>query len=260
KLFWFFTYNAFKDIKNEDPSTFNRTVPTQAMRDGNFSDLLSLPNPNRYVIYDPNSIASDANRATHFVRTPFQGNQIPKGRFVNPSYDAITKLYPLPNNPPGAGQEPVNNYLASQTPYNWTYHAFSNRVDYQISARWRMFGRWSENDFGPEDRADWTYETARGLNVNGLVRNNNAGNVDVVFVQSSTTVWDLNVAMDQFREGNVQPKALSYKPSDIGLPAYLDQKAGARHILPQMAVSGYTTISPSGYSTWTRTRPLTAKL
>jgi hypothetical protein len=28
KLFWFFTYNAFKDIKTEDPSTFNRTVPT----------------------------------------------------------------------------------------------------------------------------------------------------------------------------------------------------------------------------------------
>ena len=28
RLFWFFTYNAFKDVKVEDPSNFNRTVPT----------------------------------------------------------------------------------------------------------------------------------------------------------------------------------------------------------------------------------------
>jgi hypothetical protein len=260
KLFWFVTYNAFKDVKTEDPSTFNRTVPTQGMRNGDFSDLLSLPNSARYVIYDPTTVIADPARATHYVRTPFPGNAIPKSRFANPSYEAITKLYPLPNNSPGPGQDPVNNYLASKTPYNWNYYAYSSRMDYQISDKLRMFGRWSINDFGPEDRGDWTYETARGLNVGGLVRNNKGGNVDMVYTQSSSTVWDFNIAMDQFREGSIQPTALSYKPSDIGLPAYLDQKAGAQHILPQMAVSGYTTISPSGYSTWTRTRPVTMKL
>ena len=123
-----------------------------------------------------------------------------------------------------------------------------------------MFGRWSFNDFGPEDRGDWTYESARGLNLGGLVRNNKGGNIDVVYTQSATTLWNFNVAMNQFREGNIQPKALEYKPSDIGLPSYLDQKAGALSLLPQMAVAGYTTISPGGYSTWTRTRSLTAKL
>jgi hypothetical protein len=260
KLFWFFTYNAFKDVKNEDASTFNKTVPTANMRSGDFSDLLSLPNSTRYVVYDPATVMPDAARSTHYVRTPFPGNIIPKSRFVNPAYNAIAKLYPLPNNPPGAGQDPVNNYLASQTPYNWTYHAFSNRIDYQVSDRWRMFGRWSINDFGPEDRADWTYETARGLNQNGLVRNNKGGNFDIVYTQTSATVWDLNIAMDQFREGSVQQTAWSFKPSSIGLPSYLDQKAGAQSMLPQMAVSGYTTISPGGYSTWTRTRPVTMKL
>jgi hypothetical protein len=158
------------------------------------------------------------------------------------------------------GQQPVNNYLASKTPYNWDYKAYSNRVDYQLSDKVRMFGRWSYNNFGPEDRGDWTYESARGLNVGGLVRNNKGGNVDVVWTQSSSTVWDLNIAMDQFREGNIQPAALAFKPSDVGLPAYLDQKAGDLHILPQMAVSGYTTISPGGVSTWTRTRNMTYKL
>ncbi len=259
RLFWFFTYNAFKDIKNEDPSTFNRTVPTAAARNGDFSELLSLPNSAQYIVYDPISVKADDARNTHYVRTPFPGNVIPKNRFVNPAYDAITKLYPLPNNPPLAGQQPVNNYLASKTPYNWNYKAFSNRVDYQISNKMRMFGRWSYNNFSPEDRGDWTYETARGLNVGGLVRNNKGGNIDVVYSAGSTTVFDFNVGINQFREGNIQPYALSFKPSDIGLPKYLDDKAGANHILPLMNVNGYSQISPGGTSNWIRYRILTGK-
>ncbi len=260
KLFWFFTYNAFKDVKVEDPTNFNRTVPTGNARNGDFSEMLSLPNSTRYIVYDPITVVPDPNRASHFVRTPFPGNVIPKSRFVNPAYDAIAKLYPLPNNPPLPGREPVNNYLASKTPYNWDYKAYSNRIDYQVSDKVRMFGRWSYNNFGPEDRGDWTYETARGLNQNGLVRNNKGGNFDVVWTQNASTVWDFNFAMDQFREGSVQLTAWKYKPTDIGLPAYLDQKAGDLHILPRMDVNGYTVISPGGISTWTRTRMMTGKV
>lgn len=260
RLFWFFTYNAFKDIKTEDPSTFNRTVPTANARNGDFSELLSLPNPNQYIVYDPISVTADPARATHFIRTPFAGNVVPKNRFVNPSYDAITKLFPLPNVQIPPGQQPVNNYLASKTAFNWNYRAFSNRIDYQISDKLRMLGRWSYNNFSPEDRGDWTYETARGLNVGGLVRNNKGGNVDIVYTQSSSWVWDLNVGLNQFREGNIQPYALSFKPSDINLPKYLDDKAGAGHTLPLMNISGYSQISPSGISNWTRYRIFTAKL
>jgi hypothetical protein len=260
RLFWFFTYNAFKDVKVEDAANFNRTVPTLKAREGDFSDFLKISNnPTRYVIHDPTTITKDPARPNNFVRTPFPGNVIPKSRFVNPAYDAIMKLYPLPNVQIPVTQEPVNNYLASQTPYNWDYKAFSNRVDYQISDRWRTFGRWSFNEFGPEDRGDWTYETARTLNQNGLVRNNKGGNIDVVYSHSATTLWDFNVAMNQFREGNIQPKAREFKPSDLGLPVYMDQKAGDLTMLPQMAISGYTTISPAGYPTWTRYRQMTAK-
>lgn len=260
KLFWFFTYNAFKDVKVEDASTFNRTVPTLKAREGDFSEMLQLLNGARYTIHDPLTITRDPARPNNFVRTPFPGNIIPKSRFANPAFDQIMNLYPKPNVAIAPGQDPVNNYLASQTPYNWDYYAYSNRVDYQISDKWRMFGRWSINNFGPEDRADWTYETARGLNLNGLVRNNKGGNVDVVYSQSPTTLWNFNIASNQFREGSIQPKVLEFKPSDVGLPAYLDQKAGALTHLPQFSINGFTTISPGGISTWTRTRQNTAKV
>ena len=259
KLFWFFTYNAFKDVKNEEPSTFNRTVPTANARNGDFSELLSLPSPAQYIVYDPLTVVRDPARPSNYIRTPFPNNVIPKARFVNPAYDAITKLYPLPNNPPLPGQQPVNNYLSYKAPYNWDYKAYSNRMDYQISDKVRMFGRWSYNNFGPENRGDWTIESAPGLNIGGLVRNNKGGNIDLVYTQRSSTVWDFNIAANQFREGNIIPTALSYKPTDIGLPAYLDQKAAEQHILPLMNVSGYTAISTSGISTWTRYRIATGK-
>ncbi|HEY3440648.1 MAG TPA: carboxypeptidase-like regulatory domain-containing protein [Paludibaculum sp.] len=258
KLFWFFTYNGFKDIKVEDSTQFNRTVPTLGAREGNFADMLTLPNGARNQVYDPASTVPDPARPTHFIRTPFAGNVIPKSRFVNPAYNKIRDFYPLPNNTI-AGQDPNNNYLASMTPYNWDYKAYSNRVDYQINDKFRMYGRWSFNNFGPEDRGDWTYESARGLNLGGLVRNNKGGNVDLVYTQSGSTIWDFNVAINQFREGNIQPKALEYKPSDLGLPAYMDAKAAGQTILPQMNVNGYSTMGPGGITNWTRTRSQTFK-
>jgi hypothetical protein len=259
RLFWFLTYNGFKDVKVEDPTQFNRTVPTLKAREGDFSEMLALPNPTRYVVHDPITIRRDPARPNNFIRDPFPGNVIPKSRFVNPAYEFITKLFPKPNVTLAPGQEPVNNYLAAQTPYNWDYWAVSNRVDYQISNAWRMFGRWSANNFGPEDRLDWTYETMRGLNKNGLVRNNKGGNIDVVFTQSPTTLWDFNFGINQFREGSIQLKAREFKPSDLGLPTYLDDKAAGMKMLPLMNIAGYSQISPAGYGTWTRFRMMTFK-
>ncbi|MBM3812008.1 MAG: carboxypeptidase regulatory-like domain-containing protein [Acidimicrobiia bacterium] len=261
KMFWFFTYNGFKDVKVEDAANFNRTVPTLKNRDGDFSDLLLVRNnPARYIIHDPTSIVRDPARPNNFIRTPFPGNIVPRSRFANPAYDAYKNIYPVPNVAMPESEDPINNYLANQTPYNWDYYAYSNRIDYQISDKWRAFGRWSVNNFGPEDRGDWVYETARGLNLNGLVRNNKGGNLDIVYTQNPTTLWNFNIAINQFREGNIQPKALEFKPSSVGLPAYMDAKAGAQALLPQMTITDYSTVSPGGFNVWTRYRMATVKL
>jgi len=259
KLFWFFTYNAFKDIKTEDSAAFNRTVPTLNARQGIFTDMLSIPNGQRFIIHDPITIARDTARPNNFIRQAFPNNVIPRSRFANPAFDKIMALYPLPN-ATIPGQDPTNNYLANKTAYNWDYSAYSNRVDYNLSDKLRMYGRWSWNNFGPEDRGDWTYETARGLNLGGLVRNNVGGNFDVVYSKSANTIFNFNLASNQFKEGSIQPLARTFKPSDLGLPAYMDAKAGDQALLPQMNLNGYSTISPGGLPTFTRTRSINAKL
>ncbi|MBI3472937.1 MAG: carboxypeptidase regulatory-like domain-containing protein [Candidatus Solibacter usitatus] len=260
KLFFFFSWNGFKDVKSEDANSINRTIPTLANRQGDFSQLLSV-DAVRYQIYDPLTVRPDPDRATHYIRTPFAGNVIPRSRFINPMYDAYVKLLPKPNNDPtNPRQEPRNNYLATATPYNWDYTAYSNRIDYNHSSRHRFFQRWSWNDF-LEDRGDWTYESARGLHSNGLNRHNLGGTVDWVLTKSATTVFDFAVAANEFREGDRITTPLQFTPSSVGLPQYLDVKAGGQHILPFIDFSdgSYQDIGRGGVPTYTRYRTLSGK-
>jgi hypothetical protein len=208
----------------------------------------------RYQIYDPLTVRPDPDRSGHWIRTPLAGNIVPKSRFINPMYDAYVKLYPVPNNDPtDPRQEPRNNYLAVATPYNWNYRAFEHRVDYNLAPTQRFFGRWSWNNF-IEDRGDWTYSTLRGLNSNGLNRKNMGATADYTWTINSRTILDVSGAANEFTAGNRQPVPLSFKPTDVGLPAYLDQWAGDQHILPQVTVSGYTGSGPSGVPSYSHFR------
>ncbi len=76
KLFSFLSFNGFKDVKTEDPSTFNKTVPTMANRQGDFSAFL-LIDSSKYQIYDPLTVRRDPTRTgTHYIRDPIPGNII----------------------------------------------------------------------------------------------------------------------------------------------------------------------------------------
>lgn len=235
RLFFFFAYNAAKDVKTEEATAVNRTVPSDAHRRGDFSDLLRL-DPVRYQIYDPRSARLVNGVVT---RDPFPNNQVP---ILNPMYKFYEPLFPHANNVPGVvGVDGTNNYLASATPFNWDYKAFTNRVDLQLTAKQRMFGKWSYSNFNPEDRSDWTYETARGLQVAGLVRKNIGITFDHVYTFNSTTIFNWSIAWNRFIEGNASNAVqTSFPPSKVGLPSYLDQKAGSYIHLPNVDFNAYS--------------------
>jgi hypothetical protein len=246
RLFFFFSYNGFKDVKTEEANAVNRTVPSDAHRRGDFSDLLKL-DPVRYQIYDPRTARLVNGVVT---RDPFPNNQVP---ILNPMYKFYEALYPRANNVPGVvSAEGFNNYLASQTAFNWDYKAFTNRIDLQLTPKQRMFGKWSYSNFGPEDRGDWTYETARGLLQNGLVRKNIAIAFDHVYTFNSTTIFNWSVSWNRFIEGGASNAVqTSFPPSKVGLPAYMDQKAGDFIHLPNVDFGAYSDFT-RGYPGFTR--------
>jgi hypothetical protein len=71
---------------------------------------------------------------------------------------------------------------------------------------------------------------------------NLSGTADWVYVPSGRTIFDFVIAASDFRTGPLFEVPFTFKPSDLGLPAYLDAKAGDLHVLPSMSFAGYETI------------------
>src|SRR5574340_157240 len=239
KLFFFFGFNGYKEKFNESGLQVNYTIPTMANRQGDFSQLLNV-DPVRYQIYDPLSVRPDPARPSHYIRDPIPSNVLPAARVVNSAYKAYAGFLPTPNSDPlQPNKEPLNNYVAPAIPWNFNAKTFSNRVDYNISDKDRFFGRWGFAQ--PEESGvDWTFQSAPGLHANTLQRRNRNLIVDWVHLPSSRTVLDVSFSTNEYRQGQLAPA----KPSaaDVGLPAYLDAKAGQFAALPTMSVSGYQTI------------------
>lgn len=262
RLFFFFSLAGFRDKKRPE-GDLNRTVPTLANRDGDFSRLLTV-DAVRYQIYDPLSVRPDPGRPTHYIRDPIPGNIIPKSRFANPAYDAYVKLLPKPNNEvTDPRREPSNNYLADRMPFDWTYDQIINRVDYHHSNTHRFFWSWSKYNF-LEDGYDWTYEVIRGLSANSPTANTPfdwrrlSGTVTWTYTPTATTIMDAMVALADFRTTQVFETPRKFKPSDVGLPAYLDAKAGDQTVLPTMYFDGYHAIGRQ-VPPITKIRPFTTK-
>jgi Carboxypeptidase regulatory-like domain len=123
KLFFYFTYQ-----RNPAHSSFveTSTVPTDAMKAGNFS---SLPN----LIYDPNSTACTNNGAGTCTRTQIPNNTITSG--FDPVALAIQKYFPEPTNPNSL----YDNYTVVVTEPSLSNY-YAGKVDYDISANNRLSG------------------------------------------------------------------------------------------------------------------------
>ena len=240
KTFFFFSYNGIYQSKTETTDSKNITVPKLAWRTGDFSDLLAI-DATKYTVYDPRSATQQGNRV---VRTPFPGNKgVP---ILNPTYKFYTDLYPSPNDVPGlVSNDGINNFLAVGMPKNEKFNSMVNRIDQNLGQKQRLFGRWFWNH-RLADEYDWTYPTKRGLHSNGLTRINHGVGMTYNYTLSSTQLLDVGISWSRFQEGSQNDIQTSYKPSDVGLPAYLDTKADQYKLLPSIRFSNITGVS-GGY-------------
>lgn len=239
RLFFFLGLSGLKNQQSARPSELNYTVPTVAMRSGDYSRLLGV-DAVRYTVYDPLTTRVDPARPGHWVRTPFAGNILPRARISNPMAEFYSKRMPMPNNDPtDPRREPVNNYLATGMPNNVTYKSINNRFDYQASDRHRFFFRWLSSGF-IEDAQDYTYEIEPGLMAWNEKRPTISGALDWTFTKSASTVMNVSVDGNRFLVQNQRLGTRKYKPTDVGLPSYMDQKCGGSCVLPRVVWPGMT--------------------
>ena len=220
KLFFFFAYAGVRSRQPARATDINDTVPTALQRTGNFSEFLALPNSTQYTVYDPLTVQADPVRASHFVRTPFPNNTIPQSRFNNPAYNFVSKYIPLPNN---STNPTAVNFLATSQVGNNNYNALNQRTDYQATDKDRISFRWNWSHY-IEYYGDFT---STGLMSADDTRNNVSGVANWNHIFSGSTVLDVSVAANQWFQRLYNGGLVAKKPTDFGLPAYVDKQCAA---------------------------------
>lgn len=134
KLFVFGDYQGWRESKPQGQD--RATVPTDLMRQGNFSELLALSSP--IQIKDP------------ITGAPLAGNIIPSDEIISPGQNYLN-LYPEPNvtgDNSLCGQSNTDgvcikqNYVVSRQNIK-NFDDFDIRVDYNLGTKDLLFGRYS---------------------------------------------------------------------------------------------------------------------
>ena len=135
KTFFFFAYERFS-LRQESNELV--TVPTVAMRQGDFSGLVNGAGVLQQL-YDPNSTQSAAN---NYARTPFPGNQIPLSR-ISPLAKTLYAATPLPQT---ADNPLVNSNFNAVNHITQTVPNVTVRLDHVFNESNRVYYRFTDID------------------------------------------------------------------------------------------------------------------
>ncbi|HWR49681.1 MAG TPA: TonB-dependent receptor, partial [Bryobacteraceae bacterium] len=230
KTFFFMAYEGIKDSRPRNNGT--PTVPTAAMKGGDFSMFQSLPNANAYRIYNPFSRRAVAGG--RFEADQFPENKIPASLF-NPVGVNILKYYPNPLQTGNA--DGTSNFVQPNLAETADYVTYTGRLDQVFSDKHRLYARGSYYD-RDSFYNDYFNNLATGNFFQFLSR---AGVVDDVYTFNPTTVLNVRAGYNRFirvTEGN--PLAKGFDLTSLGFPkSFADQVPQAAVQFPRIDLTGY---------------------
>jgi hypothetical protein len=234
KTFFLFTGEKYRE---GTPAPQFSTVPTDAMRRGDFSDYRDTAG-NLITIYDP---ATGRLENGAWVRDPFPGNQIPIDRF-NPVARALLQYYPAPNNRDPAVAAWQNNLAYAEHFNKDVFWNWVGKVDHNFSVNDRVFARWGQNE---RNEIRNTTAIRTGPAQDGqlpLIRSNNAIVGDWVHVFGAGSVFNLRGGYSKFLELSRSDQAVGFDATTLGLPATLIAQLPSR-LFPRIEMTDYVNLS-----------------
>jgi hypothetical protein len=214
-----FFFGAVEWLYDEFPEPSSSTVPTQAMRNGDFSALLPLG----IVIYDP---LTAQTVGANVVRQPFAGNIIPPQR-VNAIAQKVLSYYPLPNQ---TGNASLTDNFFYANPRTDDFYSVSTRVDHTVTPKQRFMARFTRNDRREARGASFGEVNGIAPTGNFLFRINDGVTIDHTWTQNSASLWDIRAGWQRFREPNVRQHEGVFDPASLGFsPAVSSLFRGARY-------------------------------
>jgi hypothetical protein len=208
RVFWSFAYEG---VKHTIPQPFTLTVPTTAMKGGDFSALLKLGT--NYTVYDP---ATAVAQGTRRLRLPFPGNIIPTSRFNQVAQNYL-QYYPAPDQPGLADGE--NNYLAGTRRHD-DYFTVMPRFDFNISDKHKFFWRYYN-----AQRTEYIRKYFDNIATGEIrPRNTEGSTFDDVYTFNGTTVLNVRGNWNRFWDAEYR-QSDGLKMTTLGFPASLQAAA-----------------------------------
>jgi len=246
-----FIFGGYEGLRQSAPLTYISTVPTAAMKNGDFSALLGSAAGSDALgraidggqIYNPfttrqitagqvDPTTGLVATATGYIRDPFAGNRIPAS-FINPVSAKLLTYFPNPTS-----SALVNNFSATAAAPSAS-DEYSVRVDHNVNDNTRLFGRYSYKDEFKQVTADFYGNSPAGPGSHNPDNRWSLG-LGLNHVFNPTTVVSVNFGIDRWVEGNVV-QAYPFNPSTLGLPSFID---GVSNQFPVISTTGETPLGP----------------
>jgi hypothetical protein len=264
-----FFFVGVTDSAPNNASSTTISVPSAKEKSGDFSDLIDpsatgyKPAPplkgspqetlfnlagcpagtnyyGQYQIYNPYSVTITSTG--HPSRLPFCGNVIPANLISKlPMIQMVNSALPDQNTGTPTGG---SNFIYEQAT-RAVYRSVTNRYDYAVNNADHIFFRWTRahftqsnsnflaNNFGSYELDRWIPTGALGWS----------------HIVSPKTFVDVTVGATEWTGSDFNyPSLQQYKPSDIGLPTYVDQYAGPFTQFPILNISSYQMIGNNYYA------------
>ena len=226
----FFMY-GFEGIHEARPrNNGTPTVPTEKMRNGDFSELLAIGS--QYQIYNP--FTRRVVAGGRIMSDPFPGNIIPQN-LINPVARAALEYIAKPRTAGGA--DGTGNFQNPSLPETIKYATNTIRIDHNVTQKQRIYGRYSWYD--------------RNSNYNNYFDNLATGEwfqflsrqfaFDHVYVMNSTTVLNFRYGLNYFVRGtDTNPANHGFDLTSLGFPAsYNSAIPDDIRRFPRFDITGY---------------------
>jgi hypothetical protein len=201
-----FFFVALEWLYDTFPEPLYQTVPTEAMRNGDFSALLAQG----IQLYNP--LTGQISTGTTVARQPFTGNIIPAA-LISPIGQKVLSYYPLPNQPADASGQ--NNFFY-ENPRTDRFNSQSFRFDHTVTSQQRLMARYTRN--ARREARNAFYGEVNNVIPTGnyLFRNNDGITVDHTWTQSATSLWEFRAGWQRFQEPNVRQHEGVFDPATLG--------------------------------------------
>ncbi len=224
-----FLFGSFERTPENDGITYVTTVPTAAMRTGNFAG--------QRAIFDPDTTVSLGNGV--YRRTQYGGNQIPVTQ-IDPAAAKLLALFPAPTSSGTA-----NNYTVSPT-QNIKTNRFDFRHDLQLSQSDSLFARYSYFTYDYRYPGPFAPPLVGSTNFQRSVKasTGNAAGLGETHSFSPRVVNEFRAGFNR-TEDVLTPFVQDYIDDQFGLGGIPRQPGVAG--LPKMTISGVTTIGEATF-------------